>query len=128
MPRSKLTERSWATRARGPAPSDASPRAALQMRLVGGTLEVAGDLDLASAAELERVLGVLATSAVGVFDLTDLHLDLRQVGFIDTAGLNALAAGSRAAAAHGRQLTITTSDVVERTIERAGLAGVLLGG
>jgi len=95
-----------------PVQSIPPTRATLQMRLVGGTHVVTGELDAEFAGELERVLGLLSAPSGGVRDLTDLRLDLEQVRAIDRAGLRALVTASKAAAASGRHLAISPSEAV----------------
>ncbi len=61
---------------------------------------VAGEVDIASAAGLRERLVTLAASG------RPLVADLDRVSFIDAAGLGALAAAARRAAAHGTSLRV----------------------
>jgi len=81
------------------------PRALLIGRLVEARLEVvyalSGDLDNASAGALVRRLTALAEGTVG-----DVVLDLSGVGFLDSAGLEALIRAHRGLRADGRRLVL----------------------
>src|SRR5271165_1550502 len=61
---------------------------------------VAGEVDIATVAQLRERLAALAVSGV------PLVADLDQVSFIDATGLGALAGAARQAAAHGVSLHV----------------------
>ena len=69
---------------------------------------VDGDVDLATSGDLEAALD--ATES-------DVILDLRRVGFMDSSGLNSLLTASRKLAERSRRLALV--------IERAGAVGRL---
>ena len=64
---------------------------------------VAGEIDIATVAQLRQRLVVLAESGQPVI------ADLEQVSFMDAAGLGALAGASRRAAANGASLHVVCS-------------------
>jgi anti-sigma B factor antagonist len=75
-------------------------------------LTVAGDLDLASAPELERSLSTLQEAARPVL------LDLREVSFIDSSGLRViLAADARARSTGSRLLLVPGPPGVQRVFQ-----------
>lgn len=82
-------------------------------------IEVLGELDIASAPELEReLLQRLADPACH-----EIVLDLQPVTFIDSSGLRVVLLGSREALAAGRRLRIRPGDgQVLRVIELADVA------
>jgi anti-sigma B factor antagonist len=61
---------------------------------------VAGELDIATAPQLERVLGRLAVDPALVF------LDLRELEFMDSTGLHVILAADRRVRSAGGQLVI----------------------
>jgi anti-anti-sigma factor len=68
-------------------------------------IRVTGDLDLATAPELEReLLGALGGSSAEVV------LDLAPVTFLDSSGLRAVLVGAREAKAAGRRLLVLPGD------------------
>lgn len=73
-------------------------------RLSGGwvRISVTGDVDVQTAAELERRL--LAQLASG----RDVLLDLSAVSFIDSSGVHAIVAAVRSARSRGRELVLHT--------------------
>jgi anti-anti-sigma factor len=73
---------------------------------------LAGELDIASTASLERELVAVEGNSPGV-----LVLDLRRVEFIDSTGLRALIAADERARSGGRRLAIVSaSDAVGRLL------------
>jgi anti-anti-sigma factor len=87
-----------------------------------GTLlvAVAGELDLATAHELQAQVDQLATEA------KELVLDLRGVAFIDSTGLRALLESKAVCEWHGCGFSISHGQpAVERLFEVSGLAGSL---
>lgn len=80
---------------------------------------VAGELDLASAPELEaELLRVLADASV-----PEVGVDLREVTYLDSSGLRTLLLAAREADATGRRLRITPgSGQALRVITLAGVA------
>ncbi len=85
----------------------------------GVRVEVAGELDIASAPELEaELVGRLADPAC-----REIVLDLTQVTFIDSSGLRSLLLGEREATASGSRLQIIPgTGQVLRVIELADVA------
>ena len=84
------------------------------------TVSVAGDLDLTSAEELERVVREQLAHAPVV-------LDLSRVTFIDSSGLRALDALARHSRDVGGGLRIDSSlpDSIVQILELTGLMGIL---
>jgi anti-anti-sigma factor len=75
-------------------------RFSLDTSLTGrkAVIALAGELDLAGAATLERELADLEASAVVI--------DLRGLGFMDSSGLRALAVAAQRAQAAGRRFAL----------------------
>lgn len=82
-------------------------------------ISIAGEVDLATAPELEQALGA-ALSRPGT---TRVQVDLSRVGFMDSAGLRALIAARRQAE-DGKQAVVLyrPSEQVRRVIEITGLS------
>src|SRR3954454_5226461 len=80
------------------------------------TIAVGGDVDYATAPQLrEQVLVALRRGS-------SVHLDLRDVGFMDSAGIHLLVSGSHRALANGGHLGLTgTSRPVRRLLTLAGV-------
>ncbi len=77
---------------------------------------VAGEIDIATVAQLREHLYVLAASGRQVV------ADLDQVGFIDAAGLGALVGAARRAAEHGARLQVVCArPQIRRLFELTGL-------
>jgi anti-sigma B factor antagonist len=76
------------------------PRLSLKTSLTGRTavIALAGELDLAGAAALERELAGVDAGAVVV--------DLRGLGFMDSSGLRALAVAAQRAQSAGRRFAL----------------------
>ena len=84
------------------------------------TVSVAGELDLATADEFSRaVRGALATSAVVI--------DLREVRFMDSAGVRALNTALRESAENDRELRVSAEmhPSVVQVLEMTGMLGLL---
>jgi anti-sigma B factor antagonist len=73
---------------------------------------VAGEVDIATVAELRERLAALAVSGVPVV------ADLDQVSFIDATGLGALAGAARAATEHGTSLHVVCAQPQTRRLFR----------
>jgi anti-sigma B factor antagonist len=73
---------------------------------------VAGEVDIATVAELRERLIALAVSGV------PLVADLDQVSFIDATGLGALAGAAREAAEHGTRLHLVCAQPQTRRLFR----------
>jgi anti-anti-sigma factor len=71
-------------------------------------MRVTGDLDAASAGRLEMELAALSERVTVV--------DLREVAFIDAAGITALLRAQRAAAAEGREILLLAGRRVQRVL------------
>jgi anti-sigma B factor antagonist len=79
-------------------------------------LALRGELDLATAPVLRRVIGELLSP-----HLTAVTLDLGELSFVDVVGLRALAAVKQAAAAVGAEFRLRSpSDFALRVIQVAG--------
>lgn len=92
-------------------------------RAEGGnhTLALAGELDLASARELEQIVAELCAA-----DAKRVTLDLSGVTFIDSSGLRALLGSREICAAHGHELLLSgCTDYVRQLLELTGLDSVL---
>jgi anti-sigma B factor antagonist len=87
-------------------------------------VSVTGEVDLATAAQLETALGaaLAAAGAAGV------RADLSGVEFMDSAGLRVLISARRTAGSTGRPFVVTkTSDQVSRLLEITGLTEAFAG-
>jgi anti-sigma B factor antagonist len=73
---------------------------------------VAGEVDIATVAELRERLAALAVSGV------PLVADLDQVSFIDATGLGALAGAAREATEHGTSLHLVCAQPQTRRLFR----------
>jgi anti-sigma B factor antagonist len=73
---------------------------------------VAGEVDIATVAQLRKRLAALAVSGV------PLVADLDQVSFIDATGLGALAGAAREAAEHGTSLHLVCAQPQTRRLFR----------
>ena len=62
---------------------------------------LAGELDIATAPQLEQALEPLLAQGNG-----DLHLDMRGVTFLDSSGLRVVLVASRTATTAGRRLVV----------------------
>jgi len=111
---------------RGDETSRSAGGVTLRAELRDSTLEltVAGDLDMATALELETRLDAhLRAGGVNA-----VVLDLARVGFIDSAGVGALVAIRERAQELGIDLTITpVSDRVRRILYLTGLGDIAEG-
>lgn len=86
-------------------------------------VSIEGELDLASAGELESCLAELTGSPV-----TGLVVDLTGVTFIDSAGINALLKGRRLAEAGGRAYRVcNASGLVREVLDVTGVWQHLTG-
>jgi anti-anti-sigma factor len=84
------------------------------------TISVAGELDLANAAELAAAI----TQALQAGDVT---LDLRELTFMDSAGVRGLNTALREAADANRDLRVTRTmhPSVEQILNLTGMLGLL---
>jgi anti-sigma B factor antagonist len=71
----------------------------------GVLIELAGELDLATAPKLEDELRHVEQNASGV-----IYLDLRPLAFMDSSGLRALLAADSRAREAGRRLVLVRGD------------------
>lgn len=84
-------------------------------------VSVSGEVDLATAPELERALG----EALARPEVTGVEVDLAGVEFMDSAGLRVLVAARKQAEDSGRTLRLRAPhDRVRRIIEITGLSEV----
>jgi anti-sigma B factor antagonist len=102
------------------APRDADPMALLRIRRIpdehGVVVELGGELDLASAPELERHL-----CEIGDEKPDRLLIDLGKVSFMDSTGLALLLRAQQTAQASGYQLCLRPgSSQVQRLFELTG--------
>jgi anti-sigma B factor antagonist len=83
-------------------------------------LAVAGEVDLATAPQLAQCLTAITDR--------DVRVDLSAVTFLDSSGVSALVAGSRALTAGGHRLrTFGERDNVRRVLEISGLDSLFHG-
>jgi anti-sigma B factor antagonist len=88
------------------------------------TVTVSGDLDLSTADEFEEVV---AGHVLG--DAAEVVVDLSDVGFVDSAGINVLLKGRRLADQHGHRFRATRADgLVLEVLELTGVWGHLSTG
>ncbi|GAA1557398.1 hypothetical protein GCM10009827_092920 [Dactylosporangium maewongense] len=87
------------------------------------TVSIAGDVDLSTAGDLDReVLAAVDSGAATVV------VDLAEVTFIDSAGINTLLKARRHAGEQGRQLRIANAaGVVRDVLEMTGVLAHLSG-
>jgi anti-anti-sigma factor len=84
------------------------------------TVAVSGEIDIATAPELERFLSNLTDG--------DVAVDLSGVPFLDSAGVKALINASRATAENGHRLaTFGEQPAVRRVFNTLGVTDVLHG-
>lgn len=84
-------------------------------------ITVSGEVDLATAADLERALSEAMTGT----DAATIDVDLAGVEFMDSAGLRVLVAARKQAEDAGRTLRLRSPhERVRRIIEITGLAAV----
>ncbi|GIJ47978.1 hypothetical protein Val02_48640 [Virgisporangium aliadipatigenens] len=97
----------------------------LSLRHGGDTITVcvSGDIDLRTAAQLEDAFaGQTGGSAATVV------VDLTEVEFVDSAGINALLKGQRGAQSHGQAFRISgTRPLVRQVLEMTGVWDLLSG-
>ena len=87
----------------------------------GTTLDIAGDVDMATASELAARLEAVIDASTG-----DVTLDLIEVSFIDSTGLIVLVTAHRRLGAEGRRLIVRNPSMqVDRVLELSGVDGVL---
>jgi anti-sigma B factor antagonist len=90
----------------------------LVLRIDGGTISVAGELDVATAP--------LLIDAIAAVTHGPVTIDLEEVGFIDSSGLGAVVAAHQRLAADGRRLHVKgRSPTVIRVFEVSGVAEIL---
>jgi anti-anti-sigma factor len=77
-------------------------------------LKASGDLDFASAGELDRALVTQVRSGGTVM------LDLREIAFLDASGLSVVLRAAVTAAAAGTKLTLMSGECVRRMMEHSG--------
>ena len=93
----------------------------LEPDLQGVRVTLVGEVDLATAPELDRLLDELVESAH-----RRLLVDLRGVEFMDSSGLASLVRAVHAADANGRQLIVRSGPPqVQRLFELTGVGGRL---
>ena len=82
---------------------------------------VAGELDLATSAKLDRSL------AQALADANEVVLDLSEVSFIDSTGLSTILGGVSASQLNGGKLTISSalSPQARKLFELVGMEGTL---
>lgn len=84
-------------------------------------LRISGELDVLTAPQLDRVLAALHTRSC--------ELDLAEVPFTDSTGVNLLVRHQRRALREGGDLRlVAVTRPVRRVLEITGTAGPLLGG
>lgn len=90
---------------------------------VAWTLRCGGELDTASAGRLEE-----AFDLCGQMRPRSLHVDGRDLTFIDSAGVTALIRCARFCNEEGIRFSVVVSDQVRDALARAGLAERLVLG
>ena len=85
------------------------------------TLELAGELDIATAPDLEATIRSLCAGGAG-----EIVLDLSKLEFVDSAGLRVILSARVVCEEHGCQLVMThPREPVHRLFEVTGLLGRL---
>jgi anti-sigma B factor antagonist len=83
----------------------------------GHTLALAGELDIATAPDLEAMIHSLCADGAG-----EIVLDIGQVSFVDSSGLRAILSAKSVCDEHGCQLVLTEPhEPVGRLFELTGL-------
>jgi anti-sigma B factor antagonist len=103
----------------GPLGPDLGPQLAIQCHADAQTalVVVDGEIDLASAAQIERALGDATSNA------SSIVIDLAAVDFIDSIGVAALIRAQRHADANNSSMTLRrTPPQARRLFELAGVA------
>ena len=81
-----------------------------------------GDIDLAAAGRVREVLTGAVEQSISV------EVDLAHVTFLDSSGINALVAASKAARVRGHAFVVTSpSAPARRVLDITGLLAVLTG-
>jgi anti-sigma B factor antagonist len=87
-------------------------------------LAIAGDLDLSTSMHLEAEL----RDAVAGGRVAHLLVDLSEVDFLDSTGINVLVAGHRLATEHGIAYLVTNPHgMVRRALDVVGVLPLLTG-
>ena len=87
------------------------------------TVSAQGEVDLASADELETRFGELTSP-----DVTSVVVDLEGVTFLDSAGINALLKGRRLAESRGQSFVVSSaSGLVRQVLDITGVWNHLSG-
>lgn len=87
----------------------------------GPELQLIGELDLASADELERQIAMLSLDGT-----SQIVLDLARLDFVDSAGLRAMLAARQACEQTGCTLALRNAgERVQRVLELTGMDAVL---
>jgi anti-anti-sigma factor len=87
-------------------------------------LTVVGDLDMSTSPKLEAEVREAITSG----RVTHLHVDLAQVEFLDSTGINVLVAGHKLATEHGMTYIVTNPHgMVRRALDVIGVLHLLTG-
>ncbi|HEY0388841.1 MAG TPA: STAS domain-containing protein [Gaiellales bacterium] len=81
-----------------------------------------GEVDQATADTLTQVLGDAMSS-----DAAELVVDMTEVSFLDSTGLQRVIMGATQCEALGLPFTLETSDWVERMLEIAGVRDIVHG-
>jgi len=92
----------------------------------GHTIKVAGELDMATAPELQDAVEMVKASDEMV-EGSNLLLDLSEVSFIDSTGIKAVLIATRVAADHGVAIEVRCSPIVKGTLAICGLDGQIAG-
>jgi anti-sigma B factor antagonist len=87
-------------------------------------LTVTGDLDLSTSPQLDAEL----RKAIASGHVAHLHVDLAQVDFLDSTGINVLVAGHKLATGHGMTYIVTNPHgMVRRALDVIGVLQLLTG-
>jgi anti-anti-sigma factor len=88
------------------------------------TVTLSGEIDMSCSDEL---ISLLTSTAQGT-DPGAIQVDLAEVGFLDSSGVDALLAGYRAAQVAGRRFTVVRPQHhVRRVFEIAGVLALFSG-
>jgi len=103
----------------------ADPAPAFRVAIVhanrGTTLDIAGEVDMATAPELGARLEAVIDASTG-----EVTLDVTEVQFLDSTGLIVLVTAHRRLGAAGRRLIVRNpSAQLDRVFELSGVADVL---
>jgi anti-sigma B factor antagonist len=87
------------------------------------TLAVSGEIDISTADALEQAIATVISDGAGI-----VIVDLAEVTFMDSAGINALLKGRRLADERGQQFRVTgAAGIVRQVLDITGVTAHLSG-